>query len=64
MCQIYNGQRNEENKKTPHFRVHFFCKRMRYWALQYGPSVEILEPESLRTQLISDMKDMLKRYSD
>ena len=42
----------------------FFVKWMRYWALQYGPSVEILEPESLRNQIISDMKDMMKRYSD
>ncbi len=33
---------------------------MRYWALQYGPSVEVLEPESLRNRIISDIKDMEK----
>lgn len=27
---------------------------MRYWALQYGPYVEVLEPESLRRQLSQD----------
>ncbi len=37
---------------------------MRYWALQYGPYVEILEPESLRNQIIADIQDMAKRYSD
>lgn len=45
-------------------RVNCNEKAMRYWALQYGPSVEILEPESLRKQLIADIKDMLKRYRD
>ncbi len=37
---------------------------MRYWALQYGPSVEVLEPASLRETIISDIHDMIKRYSD
>ena len=37
---------------------------MRYWAMQYGTCVEILEPESLRKQIIADIKDMKKRYSD
>ena len=36
----------------------------RYWALQYGPSVEVLEPTSLRETIISDIQDMIKRYSD
>ena len=45
-------------------RVNCNEKAMRYWALQYGPSVEILEPESLRKQLIADMKDMMRRYND
>lgn len=35
---------------------------MRYWALQYGPYAEILEPESLRTRLIEDIKGMKNKY--
>ncbi|MBO4456465.1 MAG: WYL domain-containing protein [Butyrivibrio sp.] len=37
---------------------------MRYWALQYGPWIEILEPESLRNRIIDDIQDMIRRYSD
>lgn len=37
-------------------------RAMRYWALQYGPSVEILEPESLREQIVEDINDMLEKY--
>lgn len=37
---------------------------MRYWALQYGPYVEILEPKALRNQIISDIKDMSKKYGN
>lgn len=37
---------------------------MRFWALQYGPWVEILEPESLRNRIIADIQDMIRRYSD
>ncbi|RKM63012.1 WYL domain-containing protein [Butyrivibrio sp. XB500-5] len=54
----------EETEDKLIVRVNCNEKAMRYWALQYGPSVEILEPESLRNQLIADMKDMLKRYRD
>ncbi|ADL36509.1 hypothetical protein bpr_IV145 (plasmid) [Butyrivibrio proteoclasticus B316] len=44
--------------------VRVICNEeaMRYWAMQYGTSVEVLEPESLRNQIISDIKDMMKRY--
>ncbi len=45
-------------------RVNCNENAMRYWALQYGPVVEILEPESLRNRLIEDMHGMIKRYSD
>lgn len=54
----------EETEDKLIVRVNCNEKAMRYWALQYGPSVEILEPESLRNQLIADMKDMMRRYSD
>jgi predicted DNA-binding transcriptional regulator YafY len=36
---------------------------MFYWALQYGPYVEILEPESLRERLKSAAQEMYKKYA-
>ncbi|WP_026658194.1 helix-turn-helix transcriptional regulator [Butyrivibrio sp. AC2005] len=54
----------EETDKKLILRVSCNEAAMRYWALQYGPSVEILEPESLRNQIIADMQDMMRRYSD
>jgi len=40
------------------------CNRyaMRYWALQYGPYVEIIKPESLRNQLREDVEKMVQKY--
>ena len=35
---------------------------MRYWALQYGPYVEVLEPKSLRAQIIEDITGMCRKY--
>ncbi len=43
-------------------RVTCNKEAMRYWALQYGPSVEILKPESLRSQLREDIKVMAEKY--
>lgn len=37
-------------------------KAMRYWALQYGPYVEVLAPTTLREQLGSDIKAMAEKY--
>jgi predicted DNA-binding transcriptional regulator YafY len=54
----------EEDSDRLVLRVNCNENAMRYWALQYGPSVEILEPESLRNRIISDIQDMQKRYSD
>ena len=34
-----------------------------YWALQYGPYVEVLEPESLRNILAEEINEMNKKYS-
>lgn len=39
-------------------------KAMRFWALQYGPYVEILEPESLRNQIKDDVMAMSERYAE
>ena len=35
---------------------------MEYWALQYGPSVEVLKPESLRKQICEDIRGMADKY--
>ena len=35
---------------------------MRYWLLQYGPYVEVIEPTSLRKQIISDIEKMRTKY--
>lgn len=39
-------------------------KAMRFWALQYGPYVEVLGPESLREQVKTDIAAMSKKYKD
>ena len=39
-------------------------KAMRFWALQYGPYVEVLGPESLRKQVKTDIAAMSKKYKD
>jgi predicted DNA-binding transcriptional regulator YafY len=36
---------------------------MFYWALQYGPYVEIVEPESLRNRLADAVKGMYHKYA-
>lgn len=35
---------------------------MRFWALQYGPYVEVLEPERLRNTIINDIELMQNKY--
>lgn len=54
----------EEDGDKLILRINCNENAMRYWALQYGVYVEVLEPKSLRDRLIKDMKDMLKRYKD
>ena len=39
-------------------------KAMRFWALQYGPYVEVLGPESLREQIKTDIAAMSNKYKD
>ncbi len=54
----------EEDGDKLILRINCNENAMRYWALQYGVYVEVLEPKSLRDRLIKDMKDMLKRSKD
>ena len=35
-----------------------------YWALQYGPYVEVLEPLGLREKLVSIIAGMYNKYKD
>ncbi len=44
-------------------RVSCNVKAMRYWALQYGPYVEVLEPKEVRAKLSEDIKAMAEKYS-
>ena len=45
-------------------RVNCNEKAMKFWALQYGPYVEVLEPESLRNKIKEDITYMSKKYSE
>ena len=35
---------------------------MKFWALQYGPYVEVLEPETLREEIKESVKGMWEKY--
>ena len=50
--------------KGNQIKVRLRCNEsaMRYWALQYGPYVEVLEPKSLREQLKGDIREMAEKY--
>ena len=43
-------------------RVYCNCSAMRYWALQYGPYVEVVSPKWMRDELKEDAEKMLKKY--
>ncbi len=47
-------------------RVRVICneKAMLFWALQYGPYVEVKEPKSLRDSLKKEIDGMAKKYSE
>lgn len=44
-------------------RVSCNKKAMRFWALQYGPYVEVLAPEELRESIKEDIDAMKEKYS-
>ena len=52
------------SKKNDRITIRVSCNEeaMRFWALQYGPYVEVLEPESLRNRLKEDINGMAKKY--
>ncbi len=43
-------------------RIRCNINAMRYWALQYGPWVEVIEPESLRNTIANDVAAMSVKY--
>lgn len=45
-------------------RVTCNAKAMRFWALQYGPYVEVLEPKDLRRTIKDDVVSMAEKYKD
>lgn len=45
-------------------RVHAAIEGMRFFALQYGPNCEVLEPLALREQIKQDIKNMMERYGE
>ncbi len=58
----FSIMRQEGNEIT--VRVKCNLKAMEYWALQYGPYVEVLSPESLREQLRKHIRAMAKKYKN
>ncbi len=52
----------EKNDDRIVIRVTCNENAMRYWALQYGPYVEVLEPSSLRDRLREDVRVMAEKY--
>ena len=52
------------SKKDSRITIRVSCNEeaMRFWALQYGPYVEVLEPESLRNRIKEDINGMMKKY--
>ena len=55
-----------EKKTDDHIIARVKCNysALRYWALQFGPYVEILKPDNLRQQLQSDAKALWEKYKE
>ena len=52
----------EESEDTIKIKLQINESSMRYWVLQYGPYVEVLEPENFREQIKADVKEMYEKY--
>ena len=53
-----------EKMRGGKIRAHVTCneKAMRFWALQYGAYVEVIEPKSLREAVAEDVRGMSEKY--
>ena len=51
-------------KDDDYLTIRVTCNEgaMHFWALQYGPYVEILSPEGLRNTIKNDIKGMVDKY--
>lgn len=58
--------RIRELDEESHIEVAVNCNQdaMFYWALQYGPYVEVLEPVALRDRLSENIKSMADKYKN
>ncbi|MBR4342014.1 MAG: WYL domain-containing protein [Lachnospiraceae bacterium] len=54
----------EETEDMLKIRLRVNPGAMKYWALQYGPYVEILQPEKLREEIKDCIDKMHSKYSD
>ena len=54
-----------EKIKNGKIRARVVCntKAMRFWALQYGPYVEVIKPKGLRDNIKKDIAEMARKYS-
>ena len=53
----------EETEDMLKIRLHVTPGAMKYWALQYGPYVEVLQPAELRKTISESVKLMYKKYN-
>lgn len=53
-----------ETETTVDAEVTVNSKAMRIWALQYALHVEVLEPLALREEVISDLQEAMKKYTE
>lgn len=53
----------EKNDDTIKILVKCNEEAMKYWALQYGPYVEVLEPEHLRERVKEAVNNMAEKYN-
>ena len=60
------GRDVEITEKEDHFLVRFKANEQAigYWAVQFGGSVEVLEPESLRNQVRERVEKIYEKYRD
>ena len=56
--------RNTEDENQIEISLNCNADSMFYWALQYGPYVEILEPVDLRKRVAEAVRDMAEKYKE
>jgi len=53
----------DKSEESMVIRVKCNLNAMFYWALQYGPAVEVLEPAGLRQEIAQAVADMNRKYN-